>query len=468
MYIYLIFFIFLASTIFLYFKFDKDILQPSIVFCSMYTFSTLCAIYCLNKWNTEISLKTFLILFLGGLEFVLISLMINHYYKKKYQGTAINTEGYKGFVVEKWKILLMLVYSIVIILLLIYYVLKIASDFGEISSFSAALNLYRENTSYHANAVLPLWLRWALKPLIASAYVCMFIFAKNIINEQKITIKSIISNSIYLLPSLAFVVQSFVQSNRGAILTLLCAGFVMLVILWCQKYDWKKVISIKTLFFVLCIGICCLIVFYFSAELVGRKISKGPVEYISMYAGGSIQCLDLYLQDPIPKSPIIGKETFLNFIRNLNDYGFISLKEAPTVHLEWRYIGDTLVGNVYTSYRRWIQDFGYIGMILLQAGVACFYNIFYNKIKYYRKKNGIIIDIMIIMFAYLSYPLFTHCIDSTLYLNVFKFAFVTQFVTDIIFYLFMTQFHLSFKNGVTITLGKYNICKKISKNEQSN
>ena len=450
MLIYVMLVLFFLITILVYIKAKGDILQPSVIFSAMYTFSILCAALNKDYWGINLSLKTFFIIVLGGLEFIIISFLIDYYYKRKNENKKIElsqreVSQTRVIKIEKWKIALIIIYSIIVIILLILNVLSIASEFGEFSNFSEALTIFRQNTSYESNTSLSRIVSLLLKPLLAAAYICLFVYIKNIIYKEGKMIKKIFTESIYLLPVLAFIIQSLAQSNRGSILRIAIAGFVMFVIVWYQKENWKRKISFKAILILVLVACIGLTMFYFSATLVGRKISKNLIQYVTMYCGGSIQCLDLYIEDPVEKSSIFGYETFTYLIRNLQDYAGLELEEVPTTHLEWRRSNGVLVGNVYTSYRRWIQDFGYIGMILLQAGVAIFYNVYYNKMKYSKNKSSTVNDLALLTYAYLAYPLFIHSIDSIFYLNVFRVYFITQTITLILGYIFLLKTKISLK-----------------------
>lgn len=477
MLIYIMLIFFFAMTIVVYIKSNKDILNPAVIFSAMYTFSILCAAINKEYWGIDLGVTTFLIIILGGIEFIFISFIINRYYKNKYGKSEDELETQeenkdKVIIIEKWKIIAILIYSIAAIILLILNVLSIASEFGEYSNFSEALTIFRQNTSYESNTSLSRIVSLALKPLFASAYVCLFVYIRNIIYKDGKMIKKIFKESIYLLPVLAFVIQSLAQSNRGSILRIALAGFVMFMIIWYQKGKWKCRVQLKTIIILAATACIGLTAFYFSATLVGRKISKNLVQYVTMYCGGSIQCLDLYIKNPVEKSGIFGYETFTYFIINLCDYAGLELEEVPTAHLEWRRSNGILVGNVYTSYRRWIQDFGYVGMAVLQAGVAVFYNIYYNKIKYSKNKSNTINDLALIMYGYLAYPLFIHSIDSVLYLNVFRVFFITQLLTLLLVYIFLLKTKISLKGGLNVTIYNKEIIKgwkfqKISNNKSN-
>ncbi|MFU7518193.1 hypothetical protein, partial [Clostridium sp. HCS.1] len=65
------------------------------------------------------------------------------------------------------------------------------------------------------------------------------------------------------------------------------------------------------------IGILVLVIFYLSASWVGRINNKNIIDYITLYCGGSIENLNLFIKSPPEASSIWGKESFYYLIKNL-------------------------------------------------------------------------------------------------------------------------------------------------------
>ncbi len=455
MLIYILFLIFVSLTIYNYKKCNKDILEPSVIFSAIYTFSIFCALINVKKWNINLSWQTFLILTLGGLEFIIISNKVKDYFDK-HKPLNLKEKKTKTINIEKWKIYFIIIYSVIYIGILIYNVFAIASSFGKVTSIQTALGLYRRNTSYNNNASLPWIISQMSKPVLAASYICLFVFIKNIINKKGKWLSKIKKEAIYLLPVLVYIFECLLKSSRLPIIRLILAGFTMFTILWYKKEKYQKKISTKTLGKLGLTAIAGLTLFYLASNLIGRNTKRDMVDYITMYAGGSIELFDMYLNKPLPKNKIIGYETFCYFINNLNDYGIMKFDKLPSAQLEWRWKNNLNMGNVYTSYRRWYQDFGYIGIIVLQAFMAFFYSYCYQKIKH-NNKESILNDMMLIIYAYLAYSLFTHSIDSTFYSFTFRFAFITQMLTILLVYIFFIKTKISFKNGLKITICNHEI-----------
>lgn len=438
--------------IYAYFKLDKDFIQPSIIFCLVYIVSIFCAILNVSNWNIQMEMKTFLILLLGTAEFVGISLLVNNYFRKKAKDSKI-IRNMNDFNISKYKIVLIIAYNLIIIGMLLYCVLNIANQFGEYNSLSEALTLFKAHTSYAKDAELPHLLLFAQKPSIAFAYIFMYIYLKNIIlNKENNVLKNIISGWYYLIPVVCYVIQEFLTSNRLSILALGCASFTIILILYNIKTEWAKPIKMKTIMIIGVIGVIVLVVFYLSASWIGRINNKNLIDYITLYCGGSIENLNLFIKSPPEASNILGKESFYYLIKNLHDYGIKPLNEMYPIHLEFRYYDGNMIGNVYTAYRRWLYDFGIAGMIILQGGMSLFFNVFYNKIRYSVSRY---LDFFIIIFSYMVYSVFLHPIDAYFYLQTVRMAFISTLIIFIIIYIFIFEFEITLKKGLTVQIGEY-------------
>lgn len=421
MLIYILFIALIAMLIVSYFLFKKDIIEPAIILLAAYILSTFCVIVNVNKWGVELHSNTFWILLLGTLEFVIISFIINKVFfniknNKEKKDNKEEKEQSDVKVSSKLTIVIIL-YNILILVLLVFNVLKIASDFGTYSTFSEALTLYKSNTSYANNAELPDYLTILMKPIIASAYIYIFFFIKNIIYADGKKYKVALKYWYYLIPTMIYFLQRLTESNRGSIINFILSAIVMYFIMWNIKNNWKKHVKIGTIIKLAVSGVMCLVIFYLSASLVGRINSKGMIDYITCYCGGSIECFNLYLQEEDPVRVIPGEETFGRTIRDLGKLGIIDDIQVKT-KAPFRYYEGNMIGNVYTSYKRWIHDFGILGVIILQAILATMFGIAYNLIRYW-KYGEKIRDLIIIFYTYFIYTIFMHPIDSLFYLETF-------------------------------------------------
>ena len=399
----------------------KDFISPSVVFCACYVISIACAIYNIENWSIELGWKTFWVLIVGAVEFIFIDFIISRFFNKKKKDREKHQAKKQIIEIKTWKIVLIITYELLALTLLVFTVLKIADEFGTYNSYGEAIKIFKDHTSYSADRFLPTYVSILIKPIEVLAYIFIYVIIHNFFNSEDNIRKKIKQNLVLLAPILLFMLRYLLVSNRGSILQWLVASVIMLIIAWYEAQDWKKTIPKKYIFRTVIIVIIIAPIFYLSGFMLKRNITVGAVDYITMYAGGSIANLDSYLKrDDNPHSEIVGIETFSSLSRRLYQIGLIKTDKTPTVHLGWRYVNGRNLGNVYTSYRRWINDFGYIGMFILNAIEAAFFSVIYNLLKHKRIKN----KIPIIIYSYLFYTLVLHSVDSVFYNTVFSIGFM--------------------------------------------
>jgi oligosaccharide repeat unit polymerase len=88
------------------------------------------------------------------------------------------------------------------------------------------------------------------------------------------------------------------------------------------------------------------------------------IPLISIYAGGSILELDQYFLSTNEINDIFDQESLIGIDSILYRIGFYDIGSFRI--LEFIGISPKISTNVYTGLRRYIQDFGYGGMIIVQ------------------------------------------------------------------------------------------------------
>lgn len=429
----LLFILFVIMLFLAYFLFKKDIIEPTIIFLASYVLSIFCTIINIKKWGIEFSVKTFLILFIGSVEFLLVSYVIINKFKNK--EIVKNENEYR---ISKFVTIAIICYDVIALIVLIKNVINISAMYEPYTNFSRTLQIYKQHTSYSKDVQLPGYVTIMIKPIIASAYIYIFLFIKRIVTSKQKIFNSVLKNAYFLIPAVIYIIQRFAESNRGSIINFVVSSFVMYFIVFNIKNNWNEKVKISTILKLTVLGIFSLVVFYFSAQLVGRVNSKGIIDYITCYCGGSIECFDLYIKEDYIAPDFSGQQTFGRTIRDLNKLKLINTKVIDTDTQEFKYYKDNMIGNVYTAYYRWMSDFGVIGIILLQLIFAFTFNMFYNFIKYY-KYNERSRDFFIIIYSYLTYTIFMHPIESLFYLETFTISTVGVFLTITVLYFLITS-----------------------------
>lgn len=424
--IFLLFIFFLILMISTYFLFEKDLMAPPFIFCSMYAVSIGLALTEYKNWSlNDYSIQAFSIYLGGALIFVFIGFLVNLLVNIVEKKDVAASQRLNTIYFNKYILLLIIFIDLLALFLLIRDVKGITGG----GSLSQMMDTYRAMTGYSTDIQLPGYDQQLTKIVTVSAYICGYIFINNCIKNGY--------NKSYIpliIPIIIYFIYSIYLSNRLNWLQLIAGLVVYYCLIRRVKYGYNDG-SFKLVLQVLFVFIAVLIFFYLIRIMVGRRSSSdtGILNYLAMYVGGPVKLFDLYIRDPI-RSEFLGKETFYGLIRNLRAFGLTNIPDYIS-HKEFRSINGIGLGNVYSAYRPWIADFGIKGMIFLQIIFSIFFNTIYFVMKkrtYYRH------TFELILYGYIIVPVFMHPIDDQFYRMFFNAGFLIYILIFYAIYILLT------------------------------
>lgn len=372
----------------------KDIMRPAVVMIGMFVFSTFVALLNIFNWNINYSFKAFLIIITGLIVALLadyLSYIMSKHHKQKLR---TNESEIKKIQVDIWKYIIII--GIEIITLFLYYqeIKRLAYLDGYIPG-SNLLWHFKNITSYTAKEGVKGTISLLLKIMDAVAYVTAFIIINNIYSGKSKKKETI----ILFIPIILFVIKVLLGSGRQDLLRIASFALITSYIMCKNKVGWNKNISKKFTLKLFVFVPVALILFYGASSLIGRSTTRTAFQYLSTYAGGSIQHFNQYIQEPIQYTNYhFGEETFPGIYSFLNKIGVTNYSRP--VHLEMRKLGITQ-GNVYTFFRRPYNDFGYLTTMILTFIILFLFGKKYSS--YSDTKDSFRMDISIIIYGYLFY-----------------------------------------------------------------
>jgi oligosaccharide repeat unit polymerase len=385
--------------------YEKDIFAPPVILSAVYLISVASAIFNANLYKfKDISIETVFIITLGILVFVVTSLLIkqNYMIKEKSFNSLLNQPSL--IQISRPKLIFAILLSIICTFIYTETIGNAVNLGQNMQQYSEAMAEFREDYSYD-NKRLPFYSLQIHKLSRVLAFVFLYVFGYNVAISRKIW-----NNAVYLIPVLLFCFASLRGANRTPLIQIIIAG----VIYW---YITKNKISNKKshikLIFSLLFGVC--IFFYIFTLLrpyVGRRNEMDIVNYITFYAGGSIHLFDIFCQNP-EESKIFGWETFAGLYQDLSKIG---IYENRIMHMDFREISGVQMGNIYTAFRTYYQDFGLSGIVVFQIIQALIYTIWYEKLK---QQPNVQFSFSLVVYGILTLPLFEHSIQEQLFRNYF-------------------------------------------------
>ena len=439
--IYLLLIILFIYLFICYYTFNKNLFSPATILCEVYILSIISCIYNTENWQVKMHLNTFLVIMLGNLTFISIAIIIHKYYnKRKDKNDEIikkeNKSDLEYINLSKIKYFVILVIFTIISALVINENLKDAANISNVEDFSKEMIAHRymmvhgDNENSSVIAALGFFLN-------IGSYILIYICINNILVNKKKK-----SNYLLILPIMIHLVATITSAERTTILLTFIYTLFILYVLLNKKNNFRSKINIRFMK----TGIISIIIFFllFGATrmLFGRiDDDRSIMENVTYYAGNSIEALDAFLQNPT--EPLeFGEELFRGFRVRLSKYGILNKPIKSSANLEFRYNSSgVLVGNVYTSYRKYIHDFGYVGILIFSIISSLFYSIWYEKLNNRKLKKGIDLNFLFYTW-FVAENLFRHSIQETFFSNALS-DFPRCFICGIIWYLFIMK--LGFK-----------------------
>lgn len=418
-----------AILFFTYIFSNNDIMFPGCIICIVWIFGELCVIYNIDYWNVAISGKTTLIYLSTISVFVVMCFLGDYLGRRGFRGFNVKQDNVKLTTeISRRYVTLFTVFNFIAMLSVVVSVWKTAgiSSMRDSNAYAIAMSQYRGSEES-----LPGMVKQLYKIMKCDSYIFMYLFC-----IRKKDRKSV----LYLFPGILFCIASLSTGSRTDLLHFFIAMLVVVYISTQEKRNWSAKPNFKYIIgCIMAVGLF-LLFFNYVKTFVGRLNGSDPLRYITSYAGGSIQLFDMYLKNPTSKSEQFGQLSLYSFWQNMEKLRLATWKPCG---LEFRVSNGHLIGNLYTSIRRYYQDFGLLGNYILQSIFAIFYSFWYRRIK---KSNGSENGFSIIMYSMMISPLFLHAIDDTFFSGFLCInTIVLVLITKIIYLLLAHRIRFTFK-----------------------
>ncbi len=356
------------------FKLFKDFLSPSFLYSIAMLVSVLCSIIGLMFWNnqTNLQFKAIIIVIVAVLSFALGEFIVRTVFKKqKIFKLKKEKLKVKKIVVKKYIIAIEIIFIIATCIwfyLDIKRIARIGGYFGN-NLFKIAYH-YRKMTTLVTTELLENG--QALNVIVSQmkkmcyilGYINIFILVNNFLLNFKKNYTNI--TSLIILVGVFFLV--LLNGGRMQYFVYILSALFIAVFISTQKENvkigdiirkyWQKML-------VGGIGLC--LVFYLILPLSGRKLDNNIISYLSFYFGAPVPSLNYYLNEEKEENIVWGQETFQG-LQSLFYKLKLSNYIAP-ITTEWVKFQDkssqkVYTSNIFTSAKRYYNDFGFIGVVL--------------------------------------------------------------------------------------------------------
>ncbi len=428
----------IALTFLSYRLFKRDVLSPAVVLSALFSLCVALALYNLNRWSLwDYHLNTALLVLWGVVAFIGASYVVDRLFQRRFrEKLALPLQLSARTVPIDWvKLALVVAFDLLALAYFWSEVRRIAilGGYSE-GGLWTMMRTYRQTYSYTvlpAGQGLP-WLMYQfIKLITVFAYVYLYQFINNVTADR-----FRIRYAALLVPVLLSFVQTLMNAGRMEILRLAAAALVMLYVLWQRSGNWDRRLGRKQWLYVGAFAAFMLGAFYLLANVVGRRVYDDAIYNLSVYTSGPVKLFDMFLQDPPKPSGIWGQETFYGIHQFLSKY--FDIGQPYIRHLEFRSVQDINVGNIYSAFRRYYYDFGFLGLTVLQAINGVIFTAFYRIIKL--KRIGNKAGIGLLLYAFIAFNLFMLPIDDLVYSTMVSVSSFTTYILLALAYWFLFVF----------------------------
>lgn len=407
-----------------YYDYDRDVLEPTLLLTGSFAFSIfLVAIYEI-RWNLIVHNNTIFVillslLFFHGGSFLTHSIIKEKKEYKKYENISfVNRNNVIAC--------LLMILSLSFLYLNIRDFYNLAEMLSDSSTISKQLRVVLDNLNNNKVTYSHLH-TYRLYFLECLSITNSFYFLYNCI-FHKIKIK----NFFYLCPTFIYFVSLFYQGGRQMYLHYLLFMLILGFLMYQYKnhleghFNKKMIVSLLAiflLFLLLFIGIGI-----FNEKIQGHNFIKVFVHY----DGVNITALDYFINKRIiPDDQYIGTMTLSPIYSNLRSLGF-SLPILNAYITEFVPFGEVDT-NCFTALRRYIQDYGYSGCMMIMFIVGALFTFIYDYIKYIAFKF-----LPVMIYSMFSYVLFLSAREEMFFNWMFSTASIYRII--LVYGLFKMQF----------------------------
>lgn len=411
-----------------------DILHPFVVFCITMTSSALLTVIMKHQWQLHVSSfatiiwSTSIIVF--GLGALWSELCLHKY-------TIISKNNSTNNLEISYKIMiLMLILMSLCVIFNFKETYEASIRLGNTQGIFNMIRTVRLATEKGVDVHLSRWMSYRTLFTASFTYICILIYFQNVFLAKK----SIIKNGIYLTPIIFYIPILILSGGRMGLLNLSIYILIVGAVLYEKRNNFSQKSKIKVIVACVAAGILFLMLFLVFGFFTG-KVSlhgRGPFDIIAHYGGLSAPALSIYLNSISLETPYIGLTTLWDIYKKISILG-LDLPKSVTFLNFVHFNGVTT--NVYTAMRRYIEDYGFLGMYMIMFFLGMLYTSIYKYVKFISRSN-----ITLAFYASIALPLFFSINDDIFFSHVIRTTTVYQFIVMFAFYKLIMAYSSKEKN----------------------
>ncbi|WP_235268378.1 O-antigen polymerase [Mitsuokella multacida] len=410
--LYLLTFMIFTCIVFYNTYLNKEPLAPPVVFALSIFISCFVAIFYEDFYYLDLGIDTFLTILCGVLTFFCGYIIYGEYYQKNNRDIVLSSSRTIPITINNKGYFIILIINVLTVVLTYIFLMHTSAVYGGMSLseriFSYRVS-YMFNEDLRPEELIP-WYTNVLHDISYASVLWMgyiWLVNINLLNKK-------FDGRFFLVLGLYFL-STLLSGGRANIVYIFLALGVIFYILKMETVKWSYSFSIKQILKSIIIGFLSIAIFFLSTIAIGRGDSIVDLDTflnelylgVGVYIAAPIKLLDLFVTEEYvsDNGMPIGFYTFHHIYNWLGLH--LGIKDwYQAEDFGFRSVNGVFLGNVYTTFKPYYQDFGLIGVVFLCFLMGVIFAYVYYRIKYMRKKSEYISrDTWIVIYAFLFYSI---------------------------------------------------------------
>ncbi len=363
--------ILIVLTILSFYVGKRSFVSPWFLMCVIFLVTYTLLLLNYENWDVNISWQFVVYIFSAIAAFGLGCGLVNCVDKPASIKNNSDTSGSLNVIKVKYPVNL---FVIVAVLCGCAYICKILIDAGEGGSLTDKLRrIYDMGIDYSPGIIF----NQCREVITAIAYLNTFrILVRIYTKNDKISLIKLV------IPIFVFLVMIVISTQRNFFLRY--AIYFLCIWIFVYKHTHSnKYINLKIFAHVLVLLIIVALLFFIMGK--AKQYRSDFFRMISIYAGSGLNDFNIWIQD-FDGPYLLGQSTFTTLLSSfgtiLKLFGFHLEGTVSQFDPFIEYVspnGYFYRSNIYTSFRPYIEDFGFFGMVSILFLVGVFYQWLYNK-----------------------------------------------------------------------------------------
>lgn len=391
---------------------NREPLAPPVVFALSIFTACFASVFYEDFYCLDLGMDTFLTIFCGILAFFCGYIIYGIYYKKNNRDMVLSIPRTIPITINNKGYFIILIINILTVVLTYNFLMNTSSIYGGMS-LSERIFSYRVSYMFNKDLSPEELIPWYTNVLHDISYASIlwmgyiWLVNINLLNKK-------IDGRFFLILGLYFL-STLLSGGRANIVYVFLALGIIFYILKMQTVKWTYSFSMKQILKSMIVGFFGIVLFFLSTVAIGRgdRIVDFDTFLDELYLGAGvyiaapIKLLDLFITEEYlsDNGMPVGFYTFNHIFHWLGLH--LGIKDwYQTADFGFRSVNGVFLGNVYTTFKPYYQDFGLIGVVFLSCLMGIIFSYVYYRIKYIRKSSAYISqDTWTVIYAFLFYSI---------------------------------------------------------------